>query len=251
MRMFSTMVIFATLMACNGDGGDKGAPVDADGDGFSTELDCDDSDASVFPGADEVCDGLDNDCDAVIDEDALDAVTIYADADGDGFGSAAEPLSSCELVDGYSEKDTDCDDTRSDVHPEAVEICDEADVDEDCDGLSDDADDSVDASTTVDWFLDADMDGFGGVGETAVAACDDPSDGSTTYALDATDCDDARSDVNPGANEVCDELDTDEDCDGLAEDLDDDNEPSTLTLFFVDSDQDGFGDRTDSGTASG
>ena len=68
---------------------DTGTAVDADGDGSPAAGDCDDSDAAVNPGATEVCDGIDNDCDGLTDS-ADDSVTgtstFYADADGDGYG---------------------------------------------------------------------------------------------------------------------------------------------------------------------
>jgi hypothetical protein len=60
--------------------------VDGDSDGFTEDVDCDDSDLSVYPGAAEVCDGVDNNCNGAVDEGLLD--TWYLDADGDGFGDA-------------------------------------------------------------------------------------------------------------------------------------------------------------------
>jgi hypothetical protein len=60
------------------------APDDLDGDGYSAEDDCDDSDEDVHPGAWELCDGVDNNCDGEIDEGAT--LTFYSDADGDGYG---------------------------------------------------------------------------------------------------------------------------------------------------------------------
>ena len=42
--------------------------VDADGDGFISQEDCNDRDASIFPSAQEICDGVDNNCDDEIDE---------------------------------------------------------------------------------------------------------------------------------------------------------------------------------------
>src|SRR4029079_15368586 len=92
-----------------------------DGDGFASLLECDDADASVHPGAIEVADGLDQDCDGLVDEG-----TAAADDDGDGL----------------SEDQGDCDDADPKVHPGAPEIADG--VDDDCDGLVDEATDVSD-----------------------------------------------------------------------------------------------------------
>ncbi|MED5372951.1 MAG: putative metal-binding motif-containing protein [Myxococcota bacterium] len=140
----------------DGDGRiDEDAPTqtwhaDLDGDGFGDpaaphlscaqpsdhvqdDSDCDDTQASVFPGADEICDGIDEDCDALIDESPTDGASWYADLDGDGFGAGEATLSeTCEPPpEGYSFSDTDCDDGDASIHPDATEICDG--VDNDCD----------------------------------------------------------------------------------------------------------------------
>ena len=73
-----------TLPPGDSGGADSGEPVDADGDGVPASEDCDDNDASVSPSAQELCDGLDNNCDGLTDgADALDAETYYQDRDGD------------------------------------------------------------------------------------------------------------------------------------------------------------------------
>ncbi len=118
-------------------GDDTAAIVDADGDGFSPPEDCNDADDAIHPGAPEICDGRDNDCDGEDDgPDAIDAVTYWADADGDGYG-AGSPERACFAPIAASDNDLDCDDTRADVNPAAVDVCDGVDIDEDCDGTRD------------------------------------------------------------------------------------------------------------------
>ncbi len=95
--------------------------------------DCDDSDREINPGAAEVCDALDNNCDGAADEGV--STTYYLDADGDGYGAAASPQAACAPLSGYALDDQDCDDAASAVNPAAVEVCDE--LDNDCDGAID------------------------------------------------------------------------------------------------------------------
>ncbi|MCD6549828.1 right-handed parallel beta-helix repeat-containing protein [Candidatus Micrarchaeota archaeon] len=128
--------------------------VDEDGDGYGAcpncgresgcehdGDDCDDDNPDVYPGADELCDGLDNDCDDEIDE-GLPTYTYYADTDGDGYGDPGSPYETCSTTppDGYVDDNTDCNDTNADIHPDAVEVCDDG-VDNDCDGNVDCEDD--------------------------------------------------------------------------------------------------------------
>ena len=95
----------------------------------ASDDDCDDLDDLSHPGADEICDGADNNCDGTIDEDLMS--TYFLDSDSDGFGDSASTTLACSLPVGHVTNSEDCDDTRGDVHPEATEICDEAD--NDCD----------------------------------------------------------------------------------------------------------------------
>ncbi|MFH1469677.1 MAG: MopE-related protein [Pseudomonadota bacterium] len=211
----------------DGDGyGDAGASVAACAQPTGTvadDTDCDDAEPGVNPGAAEVCDGVDQDCDGEVDEDALDAATWYADADSDGYGDAGAVVAACAQPTGTVADDTDCDDTEPGVNPGVAEVCDG--VDQDCDGEVDE--EALDAAT---WYADADSDGYGDAG-AAVAACAQP----TGTVADDTDCDDAEPGVNPGAAEVCDGVD--QDCDG-----DVDEAAVDMGTWYADADGDGYGD---------
>ncbi|MEC7945955.1 MAG: putative metal-binding motif-containing protein, partial [Myxococcota bacterium] len=152
--------------------GDTDAPVDEDGDGSPAGEDCDDSDPAVFPGADEVCDGVDNDCDDLVDaedDSVTDLGTFYADADGDSYGDLESPVEACEASAGVVEDSSDCDDANSEINPAAEEVCDA--VDNDCDGVIN----GPDATDATDWYPDVDTDGFGDSTATPTRECDAPS----------------------------------------------------------------------------
>ena len=110
---------------------------DADLDGHADHAcggsDCDDTRAAVHPGASEACDGTDDDCDGALDEGVQTA--FYRDDDGDGFGRADPIVRACTEPPGFAGAGGDCDDTSPDVHPGAVDACNE--VDDDCDGTLD------------------------------------------------------------------------------------------------------------------
>jgi len=197
------------------------APValDEDGDGYTAETDCNDDDPASSPGATEICDGVDNNCDGSVDEGVT--ATFYADADGDSFGDPESTVESCSVPDGYTATGTDCDDSSADNHPGAAEICDEED---------NDCDEEIDEDVTATWYLDEDGDGFGGEEETT-ASCEAP-DG---YTSTPGDCDDADSAVSPIGVEICDG--TDNDCDG-------ETDAGALDpgIWYADIDGDGYGD---------
>ncbi len=110
--------------------------VDDDADGWAVdEGDCDDSDPAVNPGVDEICDGIDNDCDGYADLGAVDATSWWLDVDGDGYGCETCVASACEQPDGRVADNTDCDDEDSTVNPGEEELCDG--IDNDCDGIVD------------------------------------------------------------------------------------------------------------------
>ncbi len=114
-------------------------PQDADGDGYDLGADCNDNDPNIHPDALEQCNGTDDDCDGQVDEpedlDPASYPTWYADADGDGYGDPASPLTACGAPEGYVANAGDCDDTDPAINPGAAERVDG--VDNDCDGVID------------------------------------------------------------------------------------------------------------------
>lgn len=219
----------------DGDGwGDDAIPVDACDGGVGVSEDCDDGDATVNPGAVEVCGGGDEDCDGQIDEadsEPPEAARWYLDADGDGFGWAGTRALSCAPLVGYAQDSTDCDDTSTETFPGAAEIC--GGGDEDCDGWVDD--DDADVVGQAVWYADVDQDGFGDE-STMYVACFAKL-GDSNFGADCAPEDGA---VHPEADEVC--GGGDEDCDGLTDDTD--PSVSDPTVWFADTDADGWGDST-------
>ena len=199
-RLFSSTVLIG-MIGCGDDV--KNSPIeteeadvvgeiwDADGDGYLSDEDCDDSVATINPGEPEICDGLDNDCDGDIDEGVLR--TFHLDEDGDGFGQAEVAAESCEAPEGMVQNGGDCDDDDQAIFPGALEICDE--IDNDCDG-------DIDDGLGNWWYVDIDADGYGDV-TTAQQTCAAPEG----YVLIGGDCDDANNLVFPGAIEECDGVD--------------------------------------------
>ncbi len=176
-------VEFATL-ACTQPGGF-----------VADSTDCDDVLASRHPGATEVCDGVDNDCDGLIDgqDDSLSgAPTWYADSDGDGYGGAATGDHACVAPAGTVGDSDDCDDGDPTVHPDADEVCN--DLDDDCDGRIDGQADSVIGAPT--WYDDADGDGYGDAG-APLDACTQPH-GTVANSADCDDSDASIGDCSAG-----------------------------------------------------
>ena len=182
-----------SLGACGDKGGDDtgsaGGSPDSDGDGYTADEDCDDHDADVFPGAVELCNGADDDCDSEIDEDAADQGTWFPDGDGDGYGVGGEGMTACDQPEGFSASSGDCDDDNASISPDAEELCNE--LDDNCDG-------DVDEGVLQTFYGDADKDGFGD-DASSTTACEQPPD----TAEDGGDCDDNDGSVYPGAEEVC------------------------------------------------
>lgn len=198
-----------TLHAC--EGGTLRFP-DADGDGYGDDAspgdpclpasdsveqagDCDDTDANINPGQEELCNGVDDDCDGEVDP-GLRAY-LYVDGDRDGFGSGSAKM---QCVDGADsvEESGDCDDTDPDIHPGAAEVCDD-DVDNDCDELLD--------------CLDSDCSS-----PSCEEVCDDGWDNDADGLMD---CEDADCVADDRCIEICGDY-KDNDQDGLTDCEDDD-----------------------------
>ena len=190
---------------------------DVDGDGYTSDADCNDFDAAINPGMSETCNGIDDNCDGNIDEGVL--TTYYADADGDTYGDASNSTMACSMPEGYVTDNTDCNDSDAAVNPGATEVCNG--VDDNCDG-------NIDEGVETTFYADADGDGYGDAG-SSVSACSAPEG----YVGDNTDCNDADAAVNPGMTEVCNGVD--DNCDGNIDE-------GVTTTSYNDADLDGFGD---------
>ncbi len=276
MRYFLTSILF--LAAC-GDASDdfdqpasdqnehrepvSGVGSDVDGDGYRSSVDCDDTNANVNPGEEELCaNGIDDDCDDVIDQDGVNLGDYCYDEDGDGYCQDydedgdidgddivllcnTDDINAERIVDQtggdvgnvdnyieveygplptYAYPDPDCDDADATVYPDAAEVCDGQFNDCNDESTWTSADES---SLMTTFYADDDGDTYGDAG-SSTAACE----ASTGWVANDDDCNDTDSAINPTATEVCDSVDND--CDG-------DIDEGVLTTFYADADSDGQG----------
>lgn len=143
----------------------------------SVDDDCDDDDPTAYPGAPEICDGRDNNCNTLIDEGVL--ITFYKDVDSDTYGDPNVFTMACTAPPNYVANDLDCDDNDANEFPGQV------------------------------WYKDADADQYGD--GTVLTQCLRPNNYYLMSELIATDtdCDDNDNTSFPGATEICDGVDND------------------------------------------
>lgn len=181
--------------------------------------DCDDTNASVHPGATELCNGIDDDCNGLVDDNVVTS-TYYADADGDGYGDLAVDSVACAPPVGYVSNSNDCDDTNNAINPGATETC---------NGIDDNCDGQIDEGVLSTFYADTDGDGYGDLTVTT-QACSAP----IGYVSNSTDCDDNNNLVNPAATEICNGID--DNCDGQVD------EGCGSNTWYADTDADTYGD---------
>ena len=216
---------------------------DADGDGYSdgttqqaatkpegykaaseltaTTGDCNDALAAVKPGATEICDGIDNNCDGVIDEGVK--TIFYKDADGDGYSDGTtqqacnkpvnyKPASELTATNG------DCDDASAAINPGTAEVCDG--IDNNCDG-------SIEEGVKTTFYKDGDGDGMNHCHYSAGLHA------PLGFVANSTDCNDGVKGINPGVIEICDGIDNN--CNGQTD------EGFPDVTYYRDADSDGYG----------
>ncbi len=155
----------------------------------------------------------------ILPPDACSPKTFYLDGDGDGYGDSKKTTFACAPPKGYAKQGGDCDDTNKEIHPGAKEKCNKKD--DNCNYFIDEG------ITQNIFYKDNDGDGYGS--QSTVKDCIAP----TGFVSLTGDCNDNNSAINPGATEVCNEVD--DNCNGFKD------EGLTKKVYFKDNDGDGYG----------
>lgn len=191
------------------------------------EGDCNDNLSAVYPGAAEICNNFDDNCDTQIDEaNAKGCTNLYFDADKDGYGDLEQsPQCLCKAAGQYTAtQGGDCSDGDKTAYPSAKELCDKKDTN--CNGVADD----INALGCTAYFFDNDLDGYGLLSKTQCQCGPLPGYGTTQPG----DCNDTNKNINPSVTELCNGLD--DNCNGVT-----DSDASAAKKFYADADNDGFG----------
>jgi MYXO-CTERM domain-containing protein len=195
----------------------------------ANNTDCNDTVAAINPGATEVCNAIDDNCTAGVDE-GLATTTFYRDIDGDTYGAAGNGTkAACNLAQagaGYVVANTDCNDSNAAINPAAAEVCNG--IDDNCAGGIDDG------LATTTYYTDIDADGYGSPSGPTKAACSQAQAGSG-FVTTNTDCNDNDTGINPGIAEVCGNA-KDDNCNGTV-----DTDAASSATYYKDNDGDGFG----------
>jgi hypothetical protein len=180
--------------------------------------DCNDASATIKPGAVELCNLVDDNCNGQINEGLL-FVNYYIDTDQDGFGAGTATNSCTPIFGNYVTNNFDCNNNNANIRPNAIETCNS--IDDNCNNLIDDG------LTFINYYIDTDGDGFGA--GAATNACTNPGSG---YSTNNTDCNNTNAAVRPSASEVCNGID--DNCNSSID------EGLQFSNYYLDVDHDGY-----------
>lgn len=176
----------------------------------------------------EVCDGIDNNCNGLTDEDEKWMQTYYEDKDKDSFGNPNKSKKACSKPIGHVITGTDCDDNDNMTWPGTFEQCDGKD--NNCNGVIDDG------VQLITYYVDEDDDGYGSNKNPtfpSTTQCSNIPNIPSYYVPNKDDCNDKNATVHPGAKEICNGID--DDCNWQIDD------GLTMSNYYPDSDGDGYG----------
>jgi hypothetical protein len=180
--------------------------------------DCNDSNALVKPGATELCNLIDDNCNGQVNE-GLVFVNYYLDTDLDGYGAGNATNSCTPVSENYVTNNLDCNNSNANIRPNATEICNS--IDDNCNNLIDDG------LAFVNYYIDTDGDGYGA--GTALNSCSNPG---VAYSTNNTDCNNSNDAIRPNAFEGCNGID--DNCNSNTD------EGLVFSNYYLDVDQDGY-----------